>query len=242
MKDIIRKILREEFSPAIKRRLKFDNIDKAIKKNKISSFMSDKPIEESIEVALQKAMFDIMPKGFEDDDKVYFKVWDEIKDYLRGKYTDELTQYFEKRKKDFEEENEKSDDVEYIFVKHDKPYYSDWRGFSEGFKSFNNLISRYGHWVDVDWDEVKQKLDNINDYPERTFRGTMNSRPLRISSAGDEGNDWGYNFSIIKEIPRDYSQEMKEGELTEKCWKGYTQKGMKTMFGKRYPNCVKKTK
>jgi hypothetical protein len=37
----------------------------------------------------------------------------------------------------------------------------------------------------------------------------------------------------------DLSEEM---ELTEKCWKGYTQKGMKTMFGKRYPNCVKKTK
>jgi hypothetical protein len=33
---------------------------------------------------------------------------------------------------------------------------------------------------------------------------------------------------------------MKENELTERCWKGYTQKGMKTMFGKRYPNCVKK--
>ena len=33
-----------------------------------------------------------------------------------------------------------------------------------------------------------------------------------------------------------------EMELTEKCWPGYTQKGMKTMFGKRYPNCVKKTK
>ena len=31
-------------------------------------------------------------------------------------------------------------------------------------------------------------------------------------------------------------------ELTERCWKGYTQKGMKTMFGKKYPNCVKKTK
>jgi len=36
--------------------------------------------------------------------------------------------------------------------------------------------------------------------------------------------------------------EQTEGELTEKCWAGYTQKGMKTMFGKRYPNCVKKTK
>ncbi len=30
--------------------------------------------------------------------------------------------------------------------------------------------------------------------------------------------------------------------LTEKCWPGYEKKGMKTMFGKRYPNCVKKTK
>ena len=30
--------------------------------------------------------------------------------------------------------------------------------------------------------------------------------------------------------------------LDEKCWKGYEKKGMKTMFGKRYPNCVKKTK
>jgi hypothetical protein len=37
-------------------------------------------------------------------------------------------------------------------------------------------------------------------------------------------------------------EEMTETEITERCWKGYTQKGMKTMFGKRYPNCVKKNK
>jgi len=36
--------------------------------------------------------------------------------------------------------------------------------------------------------------------------------------------------------------ELDETELTERCWKGYTQKGMKTMFGKRYPNCVKAKK
>ena len=30
--------------------------------------------------------------------------------------------------------------------------------------------------------------------------------------------------------------------LCEACWKGYEKKGMKTMFGKQYPNCVKKTK
>ena len=45
-----------------------------------------------------------------------------------------------------------------------------------------------------------------------------------------------------KEQSKRKTEEMKEGELTERCWKGYTQKGMKTMFGKRYPNCVKKTK
>jgi GNAT superfamily N-acetyltransferase len=33
-----------------------------------------------------------------------------------------------------------------------------------------------------------------------------------------------------------------EEELDEACWKGYHKKGMKTMFGKRYPNCVKNTK
>jgi hypothetical protein len=45
-----------------------------------------------------------------------------------------------------------------------------------------------------------------------------------------------------KEASKRKTEKMKEGELTERCWKGYTQKGMKTMFGKQYPNCVKKTK
>jgi hypothetical protein len=30
-----------------------------------------------------------------------------------------------------------------------------------------------------------------------------------------------------------------EGEIEEACWKGYHKDGMKTMFGKKYPNCVK---
>jgi len=29
-------------------------------------------------------------------------------------------------------------------------------------------------------------------------------------------------------------------QFQEKCWKGYEKKGMKKMFGKKYPNCVKK--
>ncbi len=35
-------------------------------------------------------------------------------------------------------------------------------------------------------------------------------------------------------------KEIKVWSLDEKCWKGYEKKGTKMMFGKRYPNCVKK--
>ena len=35
---------------------------------------------------------------------------------------------------------------------------------------------------------------------------------------------------------------IKPKKIGEDCWDGYEKKGMKTMFGKRYPNCVKKKK
>ena len=38
----------------------------------------------------------------------------------------------------------------------------------------------------------------------------------------------------------DYGNISFQDFIYEKCWKGYEKKGMKTMFGKRYPNCVKK--
>jgi hypothetical protein len=54
------------------------------------------------------------------------------------------------------------------------------------------------------------------------------------------------NFFLERKIDNNYFFKKNLNEqkdiLNEKCWKGYTQKGMKTMFGKRYPNCVKKLK
>jgi len=51
------------------------------------------------------------------------------------------------------------------------------------------------------------------------------------------------NFFLERKIENNYFFKKNLNEqkdiLNEKCWKGYTQKGMKTMFGKRYPNCVK---
>jgi hypothetical protein len=65
---------------------------------------------------------------------------------------------------------------------------------------------------------------------------TKNIKVLKTGSEEEMKN----HLSKIKD--KSIKKEQTESEITERCWKGYTQKGMKTMFGKRYPNCVKKTK
>ena len=53
--------------------------------------------------------------------------------------------------------------------------------------------------------------------------GAINKKTVKTAGKTNEHYDW-------------------RETLDEKCWKGYEKKGMKTMFGKRYPNCVKKSK
>ena len=53
--------------------------------------------------------------------------------------------------------------------------------------------------------------------------------------------NWG-NSSKKEEVEFYTPGESDPSTVDEACWKGYEKKGMKTMFGKRYPNCVKKTK
>ena len=47
---------------------------------------------------------------------------------------------------------------------------------------------------------------------------------------------------MTKEALLHIIKEELEQLLLEKCWPGYEKKGMKKMFGKMYPNCVKKSK
>lgn len=69
----------------------------------------------------------------------------------------------------------------------------------------------------------------------RAFEGFSNWRddysPLEVES-----------FDLITNKPLQPTEGIGSEMLGEKCWSGYEKKGMKTMFGKRYPNCVKKTK
>ena len=101
--------------------------------------------------------------------------------------------------------------------------------------------------------EVKKRLRTAFEYIES--KKEESKKKTQEMKEGEFTEKWSekYKKSINCNNPKGFSQkahcngkhkknEMKENELTEKCWAGYTQKGMKTMFGKKYPNCVKKTK
>ncbi len=50
------------------------------------------------------------------------------------------------------------------------------------------------------------------------------------------------SFDLLTNKPLEPTEGIGSDMLDEKCWKGYEKKGMKKMFGKMYPNCVKKTR
>ena len=71
-----------------------------------------------------------------------------------------------------------------------------------------------------------------------------------VSTKGYEYSNWRDEFKatevesvdIVTPEPLQPTEGIGSKMIDEKCWKGYEKKGMKTMFGKRYPNCVKKTR
>ena len=74
-------------------------------------------------------------------------------------------------------------------------------------------------------------------------------KPVEGGEGGDSGGNGGGNGGGMGEsiaIEDAFGNKfmevvdlIKPEDIVEKCWKGYKKKGMKTMFGKRYPNCVK---
>jgi uncharacterized membrane protein (UPF0127 family) len=82
----------------------------------------------------------------------------------------------------------------------------------------------------------KPKIGKVTTYKKDPKTGKITkSKPKRDKDAEMYGQ--GYNpYGDM------YDHYDWRAELTEKCWPGYEKKGMKTMFGKRYPNCVKKSK
>ena len=83
---------------------------------------------------------------------------------------------------------------------------------------------------------LKRALDYIENRKESSKSKTERLRKLKETSDPQSGKaaPYGSGFAPVK------NKKLEEDTLNEKCWPGYTKKGMKTMFGKKYPNCVKK--
>jgi len=85
------------------------------------------------------------------------------------------------------------------------------------------------------------------DLPKITDPKNKDAEPVVWTGPGKD--DYGYTGYQGHGMPTDKQERARiradnkkgvaEADLDEACWKGYHKEGMKTMFGKRYPNCVK---
>ena len=124
-----------------------------------------------------------------------------------------------------------------ISVEELKPHLLTWDGDKDEIKKIDSADLQYPILIFVDNDGEFISIIDGHHRAQKAVRKELETIKAKVIPIN----------SLPKYIRRVFShmgrqEEMKEGMITEKCWKGYTHKGMKTMFGKRYPNCVKKTK
>ena len=88
---------------------------------------------------------------------------------------------------------------------------------------------------------AKKRREDPN--PDRKGKAKMVTDSYDFSNWRDEFKALEFEtVDIIETEPLKPTEGLGSEMIGEKCWKGYEKKGMKTMFGKRYPNCVKKTR
>lgn len=120
---------------------------------------------------------------FNDDD--YQKWVNVLTEYLVKTYGKEVQEYFDKVFSTKEGGGSfNNDGNKYVFLKHSER--SGGSGFSEGYDTWGDLISKRGWWFPINWWEVKEKLDKIS------------NGQITFMKPGDEHNTMGYYFSIIK--------------------------------------------
>lgn len=114
---------------------------------------------------------------------------------------------------------------------------------SKGWGDSNKVLSKSFKFEDfkqsiVFINKVAKIAEKQNHHPKITLDNNKVTVSITDHEEGGVSKKCHKFADVVDKIDIDQS-EIKEGELTEKCWPGYTKKGMKTMFGKRYPNCVK---
>ena len=188
MKNLIKQILIEEVQilPNVRRRMRLGDMGNDMKKNALRHYEKGKSLNIAIGKGARFTASEVVPwhdeQGNEYDDKTY-KGWvKNVRDYLVENYGDETMEYLNKVLTD---DVFNDDGNTYILMKHSEP--NGGSGFSQGYKSWGELLMDKGWWFPLNWWEVKDKLNNIE------------SGTVRILKPGDNHNDFGYYFSIRKE-------------------------------------------
>jgi hypothetical protein len=255
LQETIRRVLREELSPRIRRRLSNDEMENEflesfegayrLTKNRkvLSSHFLDELLYTTITFMMDGVHWRFVSTLPEDE------FWyDDIHKELENYYRDRIMQMYNERK------GIKESILREYLIESDpkvgtgkKPKGSDRRLYTD--ENPKDTVSV----------KFRTKQDIVDTLNKESFKSKSHARQSQIINlihqrlivALERAKDPEVKkrlktaFEYIetkKEQSKKKTQEMKEGELTEKCWAGYTQKGMKTMFGKRYPNCVKKKK
>jgi hypothetical protein len=96
----------------------------------------------------------------------------------------------------------------------------------------------------IDSGEMEESIGyTINPSAHKTAQKREKIRTLTTRGVGGEQQVAKAKLGQTAELPKVKEESLVDkikGEIVvEKCWPGYKKKGMKTMFGKRYPNCVK---
>ena len=78
---------------------------------------------------------------------------------------------------------------------------------------------------------LKRALDYIEKRKETSKRKTKTLNKETADPQSGKAAPYGSGYAPVQQ---------NEDALNEKCWPGYIKKGIKTMFGKKYPNCIKK--
>ncbi len=101
---------------------------------------------------------------------------------------------------------------------------------------YHKVKSRYSVWPSA---YASGALVKCRKKGAANWGNSTKKEEFEFSNWRDDFKATEFEFTdIIKPEPL-VSELVGEEKINEKCWKGYKKKGMKTMFGKRYPNCVK---
>lgn len=187
LRENIKKILREEtkISTGVLRRMKLGDAVNNMKKNALRHYEKGKSLNIAIGKGARFTASDAVPwhdeKGNDYDDETYNGWVKSVRDFLIENYGEETLKYMNKT---IPTDVFNDDGNDYAFMKHSEP--NGGSGFSEGYKTWGDLLMGKGWWFPLDWWEIKDKLDN------------MESGTVRILKPGDKYNNFGYYFSIRK--------------------------------------------